>query len=318
MKTEEHTNVNVKNIVEEIELRQEESVVAKRLKKVEQQFNGQCLGQEDATYNDEQISSNSITGESSDNIVNERHSRVQGMIQKFESLRKENVAVKGLEKIEQQLNGQHLEQKDATYNDEQTSLSPITNENNTDEVNDMLEKRKAIEDREAKAQQLQKAEQRLANNQKRIEQKYLHDRHPEQYTPHNGEQASLNLTTDEVSSNDSEIYVPTEEANEELAKYLEEYVRDVNEQDGDGRTLLHFAVEINHEELVKFLIKHRANVDAQDKDEQTPLHLAAAYNCPKITKYLVESKANINAQDRAKHTPLYYAVANDNKKLANF
>ncbi|MEY2392988.1 ankyrin repeat domain-containing protein [Wolbachia endosymbiont of Tettigetta isshikii] len=200
-------------------------------------------------------------------------------------------------------------------NNEQTSLNSITNAN---KVDDTLERKQALREREAKAQQLKEAEQRFANSQKRVGQECLHNQYPEQYTPHNGEQASLDLTTDEVSSNDSRIYAPTEEAHEELVKYLKEHKENVNERDGDGRAPLHFAVAARSEKLVKLLIEHRANIDAQNKDEKTPLHLAIAYSCSKITKYLVESKANINAQDRAKHTPLYYAVANNNKRLAKF
>ena len=310
MKTEEHTNVNVKNMVEEIELKQEESVAAKRLKKVEQQFNGQCLGQEDATYNDEQISSDSITGESSGGTVDEQYRcvSVKNMIEKIESLEKESVVAKGLKKVEQQFNGQPLEQYDATYNNEQTSSSPITNENNTDKVNDMLEKRKAIEDREAKARQLQKAEQRLANNQKRVEQEYLHNQYPEQYTTHNDEQTSLDLTTNGSgsSSSDSGINTSTEDINKELAKYLEEHGGDVDAQDGNGCTLLHFAVAENKKELVELLIAHRANVDAQDRDKRTSLHLAAVMSDIGIIKYLVKNGADFNVQD--KHGILLYVM----------
>ncbi|MGL9779470.1 MAG: ankyrin repeat domain-containing protein, partial [Wolbachia sp.] len=48
------------------------------------------------------------------------------------------------------------------------------NGNNTDKVDDTLEREQAIRERDAAEKQLQEAEQRLANNQKRIEHNDLH------------------------------------------------------------------------------------------------------------------------------------------------
>ncbi|WP_264703738.1 hypothetical protein [Wolbachia endosymbiont (group A) of Volucella inflata] len=61
--------------------------------------------------------------------------------------------------------------------DEQTSSNSITNENNINKVGHTLEREQAIRERDAMLQKLREAEQRLANNQKRIEQDYLHDQH---------------------------------------------------------------------------------------------------------------------------------------------
>ncbi|WP_353274160.1 ankyrin repeat domain-containing protein [Wolbachia endosymbiont (group A) of Ennomos erosarius] len=117
------------------------------------------------------------------------------------------------------------------------------NENNINEVDDTLE-------RDAMAQKLKEAEQRLANNQKR-----------------NGEQTSSDLITDE-SSNDSGINTSTEDISKELEKH--------NTQDENGLTRLHYAAANNCKESAKLLIEHGANVNAQDKVEHTPLYYALA------------------------------------------
>ncbi len=195
--------------------------------------------------------------------------------------------------------------------DEQTSSNSIVNENNTDKVDDTLEKEQAIRERDAMAQKLQEAEQRLANNQKRIEHNDLHSQHPEQYTTYNGEQPFLNKS----NSGDSGIYFDADES-EALGQSILENGEDINAQDKDGVTHLHWAIGDNNKESVELLVKCGAKVDVQDKDGLTPLHYAAAYGCVEIAEYLVEGGANVNAQDKVEHTPLYYALANDNKKLA--
>ncbi|WP_341810585.1 ankyrin repeat domain-containing protein [Wolbachia endosymbiont (group A) of Campoletis raptor] len=138
--------------------------------------------------------------------------------------------------------------------DEQTSSNSIVNENNTDKVDDTLEKEQAIRERDAMAQKLQEAEQRLANNQKRIEHNDLHSQHPEQYTTYNGEQIFLNKS----NSGDSGIYFDADES-EALDQSILEDGEDINAQDKDGHTPLYFAVANDNKELAKLLIKYGAD-----------------------------------------------------------
>ncbi|MDR0772988.1 MAG: ankyrin repeat domain-containing protein [Wolbachia pipientis] len=186
-------------------------------------------------------------------------------------------------------------------------LKENNNGNNTDKVDDTLEREQAIRERDAMAQKLKEAEQQLANNQKRIEHDDLHNQHPEHYTTYNEEQTSSDLATDE-SSNDSGINTSTEDIGKELEKH--------NTQDENGLTSLHHAVANGDVKTAKYLIDNGADVDAQDRDGYTPLHYAAAGNYKELAKLLIKHGANVNAQDRDGHTPLYYAVANYNKELA--
>ncbi len=225
--------------------------------------------------------------------------------------------------------------------DEQTSSNSIINENNTDKVDDTLEREQALRERNAVEQKLQEVEQRLANNQKRIEQTG-HNQHSEQYgATYNGEQTFLDSTIDESNSSDSGINTSTEDIGKELekhntrdengmtplhhaaangdvktAKYLIDDGANVDAQDKDGLTPLHYAATYGYVEIAEYLIDNGAGVDAQDKDGVTPLHYAAAKSAKESVKLLIKRKANINAQDKDGHTPLYFAVANDNKELA--
>ncbi|WP_353278785.1 ankyrin repeat domain-containing protein [Wolbachia endosymbiont (group A) of Udea olivalis] len=193
--------------------------------------------------------------------------------------------------------------------DEQTSSNSITNENNINKVDDTLERELAK--RDAVAQKLQEAEQRLANNQKRIEHNDLHSQHPEQYTTYNGEQTFLNKS----SSDDSGICFDGD-GSEALGQSILENGEDIDAQDKDGVTPLHWAVADNNKELAKLLIKHGADVDARNRDKHTPLHYAAVHGYVEIAKYLIDNGANVNAQDQDEHIPLYFSVTNDNKELA--
>lgn len=193
--------------------------------------------------------------------------------------------------------------------DEQTSSNSITNENNINKVDDTLERELAK--RDAVAQKLQEAEQRLANNQKRIEHNDLHSQHPEQYTTYNGEQTFLNK-----SSSDNSGICFDGDGSEALGQSILENGEDIDAQDKDGVTPLHWAVADNNKELAKLLIKHGADVDARNRDKHTPLHYAAVHGYVEIAKYLIDNGANVNAQDQDEHIPLYFPVTNDNKGLA--
>ncbi|WP_082942385.1 ankyrin repeat domain-containing protein [Wolbachia endosymbiont of Nomada ferruginata] len=196
--------------------------------------------------------------------------------------------------------------------DEQTSSNSITNENNINKVDDTLERKQAIRERDAMLQKLQETEQRFANNKKRVEQDYLHNQHPEQYTIHNGEQTFLNKS----SSDDSGICFDGD-GSETLGQSILENGEDINAQDKDGVTPLHWAVADNNKELAKLLIKHGADVDVRNRDKHTPLHYAAVHGYVEIVKYLIDNGANVNAQDEDGHIPLHFAVKYDNKELAN-
>lgn len=56
------------------------------------------------------------------------------------------------------------------------------------------------------------------------------------------------------------------------------------------------------------MIRRRANVDAQDKDSKTALHYVAANNRLDIVQMLVDAKANLEVEDNEGNTPIHFAV----------
>jgi ankyrin repeat protein len=86
---------------------------------------------------------------------------------------------------------------------------------------------------------------------------------------------------------------------------------DVNAQDHNGKTPLHFAAEACRPDSLTMLYEKGSKVDAQDKDGKTPMHYAAASGSESCIKFLCENGANPNAQDKNGKTPMHYVVASN-------
>ncbi|WP_353272048.1 ankyrin repeat domain-containing protein [Wolbachia endosymbiont (group A) of Nomada goodeniana] len=84
--------------------------------------------------------------------------------------------------------------------------------------------------------------------------------------------------------------------------------------------LLHYAVEKGDYDLVNSLIKNDANVNIQDRNNKTALHYAVSsygdiQNVNKMVMLLVESGAKIDTQDSDGKTALHYAAASNKDEI---
>src|SRR5215467_2957184 len=79
---------------------------------------------------------------------------------------------------------------------------------------------------------------------------------------------------------------------------------DVNAQEGDGATALHWAVYRDDSELVDLLIKAGARVNTANDLSITPLYLAAVNGNAAIVDKLLKAGANPEAASEAGVTPL--------------
>ncbi len=106
----------------------------------------------------------------------------------------------------------------------------------------------------------------------------------------------------------------------------------VNAEDDDEKTPLHFAAENGHEEEVKALLNKGANVNATDNKEETPFDLTTnekiktlLQNTAELLKVaksgdiqkvnsLINEGANVNATDQNGKTPLHWAAVKGHKE----
>lgn len=81
-------------------------------------------------------------------------------------------------------------------------------------------------------------------------------------------------------------------------------------RDADGKTLLHYAVQVYSSERVRFirlLLKAGVDVNARAGEALTPLHFAARFDCPPCARELIGAGAKVNLTDSQGWTPIFEA-----------
>lgn len=81
-------------------------------------------------------------------------------------------------------------------------------------------------------------------------------------------------------------------------------------RDGDGKTLLHYAVQVYSSERVRFvrmLLKAGVDVDGRAGEALTPLHFAARFDCPPCARELIGAGAKVDLSDNHGWTPIFEA-----------
>ena len=103
------------------------------------------------------------------------------------------------------------------------------------------------------------------------------------------------------------IFHAAEQGDEEWWERHVHTGQDVNRQDGDGKTALHWACTCDQPETVEFLLSRGAHVNAVNVCGHTALHEAALTGCHQIVRVLTEAGAESNLCDISSHTPLHIA-----------
>ncbi|XP_039593424.1 inversin isoform X2 [Polypterus senegalus] len=98
---------------------------------------------------------------------------------------------------------------------------------------------------------------------------------------------------------------------------------EVDTQDKNKQTALHWSAYFNNPEHVKLLIKHDSNIGIPDIEGKIPLHWAANNKDPRAThtvKCILEAaptESLLNWQDYEGRTPLHFAVADGNEAVVD-
>ena len=96
--------------------------------------------------------------------------------------------------------------------------------------------------------------------------------------------------------------------NDKLIKLLSEL--DIDSSDIYLRTPLIWAAFYNNTELLDWLIKNGANIDHQDRNGYSALHFAGQQNSFDSAKLLLDNGANINLKDKHGNPPIWTAIFN--------
>ncbi|XP_068180673.1 inversin isoform X2 [Antennarius striatus] len=97
---------------------------------------------------------------------------------------------------------------------------------------------------------------------------------------------------------------------------------EVDTQDKNKQTALHWSAFYNRPEHVRLLIKHDSNIGIPDSEGKIPLHWAANNQEPSATQTVrcileaAPTESLLNWQDYEGRTPLHFAVADGNESVA--
>lgn len=104
----------------------------------------------------------------------------------------------------------------------------------------------------------------------------------------------------------------------DMVEFLLEYGADVNAEDSQSRTALHYAVSATNAyrdvDIVELLLEYGAEVDTRDNEGRTPLNRLASvvYDIMRdehIARLLLEHGAEVNRRDNQGSTPLHRAAS---------
>jgi hypothetical protein len=83
-------------------------------------------------------------------------------------------------------------------------------------------------------------------------------------------------------------------------------------QDSDGKTLLHYAIQVYSTDKARFvrvLVKAGIDVNARAWEDLTPLHFAARFDCAGCAEELIAGGAAVDPKDTDGWTPIFQASA---------
>ena len=95
-------------------------------------------------------------------------------------------------------------------------------------------------------------------------------------------------------------------------------LRNINYQDENGYSALHYACDEGNLKIVDILLNANCDANIKNNDKQTPLHLAAKQGFFDISKKLIENGALLNIYDAEKNSPIHYVCMYNHIELLKF
>ena len=105
---------------------------------------------------------------------------------------------------------------------------------------------------------------------------------------------------------------------EKLLELLSSKQININFQNENGWTALHFACDEGNLKIVEILIKSKADLNLKTNEKKTPLHISVYRGYFDISKLLIENGSNINIRDNEKNLPVHICASQGHDELLNF
>ena len=98
---------------------------------------------------------------------------------------------------------------------------------------------------------------------------------------------------------------------------LEFDIDDIDDEDLDKQTALHYAAGAGSPRCVNALVQHGAKIDCKNKADRRPIHLAARAGKAETVQALLELGADANATDGHNRTPFWFACHSQSADTAS-
>ncbi|CAG8708321.1 3803_t:CDS:2, partial [Dentiscutata erythropus] len=102
----------------------------------------------------------------------------------------------------------------------------------------------------------------------------------------------------------------------QIKSVIKKYKAEINRQNQNGKTALHWAAKIGYIFIVEILTKNKAQVDIGDNNGDTPLFYAVKAGHKKIINILIDHQANVNHINNNGEIALHKAAYHGHEEIA--
>jgi len=127
-------------------------------------------------------------------------------------------------------------------------------------------------------------------------------------------ETNANIINETNADGYSALILATYRSNNDVAKFLVENVRDLDQTSSMGSALMAATYKGNLT-ILKLLLKKGVNPNIQDANGQTALMLAVLVQNKEIIKLLIEHKSDLNIRDNKNKQVLDYALQSNNQSV---
>ena len=129
----------------------------------------------------------------------------------------------------------------------------------------------------------------------------------------------IQTTNTQIDSKNRELLLISKKGDKEkLLELLSSKQININFQNENGWSALHFACDEGNLKIVDILIKSKVNLNLKTIEKKTALHISVLRGYFDISKLLIENGAKINLRDNEQNLPIHICASQGHDELLNF